>query len=163
MNNGQDVVYLQECVRLAEASVGSGGGPFAALIVYRGEVIARACNQVTHNCDPTAHAEVEAIRQAARQHGNPHLTGAVLYASCEPCPMCLAAILWAQIPRVRFAADHRQAHRAGFDDTRIALNLYGQATPASLEADWLDLRHHPIPEASAPFDAWLAKADRTPY
>ncbi|MFN3579944.1 MAG: nucleoside deaminase [Pseudomonas sp.] len=163
MHNSKDEVYLQECVNLATASVATGGGPFAAIVVRAGQVVARACNQVAHQCDPTAHAEVEAIRLAARELATPHLTESTLYASCEPCPMCLAAILWAQIPRVRFAADHRQAQRAGFDDTRIAMNLYGQVRPASLETDWLDLQHVPIADAAAPFDAWLAKADRIPY
>ena len=161
MGNLQDTTFLADAINLAVESVDSGGGPFGAVIVCAGEVIARASNRVTLHHDASAHAEVEAIRQAGARLGRPHLQDCVLYASCEPCPMCLAAALWAQIPRIVFAAPHAEAIRAGFADTDIALQLYGQARPVAPAAGLLT--HLSLPHASAPFDAWLAKVDRQTY
>jgi guanine deaminase len=161
MTNPQDTTYLADAINLAVDSVDSGGGPFGAVIVCAGEVVARASNRVTVHQDASAHAEVEAIRQAGARLGRPHLEDCVLYASCEPCPMCLAAALWAHIPRIVFAAPHAEAIRAGFADTDIALQLYGQARPVAPAAGLLT--HLPLPQASAPFDAWLAKTDRRAY
>lgn len=161
MSKLQDTSFLTDAINLAVESVQRGGGPFGAVIVCAGEVIARASNQVTVYNDASAHAEVEAIRQAGARLGRPHLQDCVLYASCEPCPMCLAAALWAHIPRIVFAAPHEQAIRAGFADTDIAMQLYGQARPVA-PAQGL-LTHLDLPQATSPFDAWLAKADRKAY
>lgn len=160
-NTQHDREFLQTCIDHAVASVAGGGGPFAAMIVRNGEVLGKAGNCVTLDNDPTAHAEVGAIRQAAARIGNPHLLDCVLYTSCEPCPMCLAASLWAHVPRIVYAAPHTEAVRAGFDDTAFALQLFGQVTPVALRAG--QLQRIALPGAGAPFDAWLAKADRQPY
>ncbi len=157
----RDHEFLQQCIDHAVASVAGGGGPFAAMIVRNGVVLGKAGNCVTLDNDPTAHAEVGAIRQAAARIGNPHLHDCVLYTSCEPCPMCLAASLWAHVPRIVYAAPHTEAVRAGFDDTAFALQLFGQVMPAALPTG--QLQHVAMPQSGAPFDAWLVKADRQPY
>lgn len=154
-----DTATLREAIALATASATAGGGPFGAVIVRHGEIISHGQNSVTHDSDPTAHAEINAIRAAARRLGRPHLDDCTLYASCEPCPMCLAASLWAHIPRIIYAASHEQASHAGFDDTPIARILYGQTMPAHRER----LLQIPMVESSQPFDAWLANPDRRPY
>src|SRR5579862_2012660 len=101
--------FLEQAIRLAVENVHRDGGPFAALVVKDGIVIATGCNQVTRSNDPTAHAEVVAIREACRVLGSFQLTGCDLYSSCEPCPMCLGAIFWARPERVFFAATHQDA------------------------------------------------------
>lgn len=161
MTQEQDAQFLEQCVERAVSSVATGGGPFAALVVRDGEILARADNRVTTINDPTAHAEVSAIREAARLSGQPHIPGCVLYSSCEPCPMCLAAAMWARISRVVYAAPHSEALRAGFADTSIAQRLYGRSRPASLEPGYL--QHCEVARAEEPFDAWLAKTDRVEY
>jgi guanine deaminase len=162
MSMEQDLRLLRQCVALATDNVACGGGPFAAMVVRDdGEILAQSGNCVTSQSDPTAHAEVQALRLAAATAGRPHLSDCTLYASCEPCPMCLAAAMWAHIPRIVHAATHEQAARAGFDDSVIARALYGQAAPVNMPTG--RLFHLPIPESAAPFDAWLAKADRVPY
>ncbi|MEW6765045.1 MAG: nucleoside deaminase [Pseudomonadota bacterium] len=159
MTPDKDAIYLREAIELASASVLAGGGPFGALVVRDGMIIGRGQNTVVRDSDPSAHAEVNAIRAAAHALGRPHLDECTLYASCEPCPMCLATSLWAHIPRIVYAASHDQATRAGFDDTPIAEALYGGAHPAACHR----LHHHPLPEATQPFDQWLNKQDRVHY
>ncbi|MEW6445388.1 MAG: nucleoside deaminase [Pseudomonadota bacterium] len=159
MTSDDDSHFLHEAIALAKSSVEQGGGPFGAIVTRDGEIIGRGHNSVISDSDPSAHAEVNAIRDAARRLGRPHLDDCVLYSSCEPCPMCLATSLWARIPRIVYAADHTQATRTGFDDTPIAMTLYGAPQPAHCER----LQHHPISESGEPFELWLAKADRTPY
>lgn len=161
MTQEQDSQFLEQCIDRAVASVATGGGPFAAAVVRDGRILAQADNRVTTINDPTAHAEVAAIREAGRLAGKPHLPDCVLYTSCEPCPMCLAAAMWARIPRVVYAAPHSEALRAGFADTAIAQRLYGQSRPASLEAGYL--QHCELPRAGEPFDAWLANTERVEY
>lgn len=153
--------YLRRCIELALQSVAAGGGPFAALIVQDGQIIAEACNQVVQTLDPTAHAEVQAIRMASQLQRQAHFPSATLYSSCEPCPMCLAAAQWARIPRIRFAADHQQAERGGFADTPIALKLYGQPRPVNIGSD--SLQQIETEGAGLPFDAWLALEGRFEY
>lgn len=150
--------FLQQAVDLAVANVAAGGGPFGALVVRDGEVLATGQNRVTRDLDPTAHAEVVAIRAACREIRDFSLAGCVLYTSCEPCPLCLASALWARLDRVAFAADRDDAARGGFDD-RAFYDLFD--TPRE---QW----ETPVGALSlagsfAPFDAWLAKADRTHY
>lgn len=155
---GADERHLADAVALAAGNVAEGGGPFGAIIVSDGVAIAQGTNRVTRDNDPTAHAEVVAIRAACRDLGTFSLAGATLYASCEPCPLCVAAALWARLDRVVFAADRDDAARGGFDD-RAFYELFSvdRATwPTAVEALALDAR-------LAPFDAWLARADRVPY
>lgn len=160
-SSAADYAFLLQAVQLAVDSVGNGGGPFGAVLVSQGEVIARATNQVMLKCDPTAHAEMQAIRLAAKAEASPHLPHTTLYASCEPCPMCLAAAHWAHIPRIIFAASQQMANRAGFADGAIAERLYGQARP--FRAEELGSSQINIKQAQAPFLAWLGKPDRQPY
>ncbi|TQV64468.1 MAG: nucleoside deaminase [Halothiobacillaceae bacterium] len=159
MNANEDVAFLRQAIELATASVMVGGGPFGAVVVCNGEVIGRGQNSVVRDSDPSAHAEVNAIRAAARALGRPHLDDCTLYTSCEPCPMCLATSLWARIPRIVYAATHGEATRAGFSDTHIAMALYGDPLPARCNR----LEHMDLPEAGAPFQAWQDKADKIPY
>ncbi len=109
--------YLKISAEEAEKGINNGhGGPFGAVIVKDGKIISRAHNEVLKRNDPTAHAEILAIRKAAEVLKTPHLKGTVLYSTCEPCPMCLAAILWARIDKVVFACDRKDAADIGFDD-----------------------------------------------
>jgi guanine deaminase len=108
--------HLAQAIELATNNVLNNGGPFGAIVVTADGQVYEGINRVTANNDPTAHAEVTAIRNACSQQGTFDLSGAVLYTSCEPCPMCLASALWARVDRVYFAADRHDAARAGFDD-----------------------------------------------
>jgi guanine deaminase len=110
---------MREAIHLAINNVAHGGGPFGCVIVKDGKVIARGVNRVTQTNDPTAHAEVVAIREACKALGDYQLTGCELYSSCEPCPMCLAAVYWSRPKRVYFAASKDDAAHAGFDDSLI--------------------------------------------
>jgi tRNA(Arg) A34 adenosine deaminase TadA len=150
--------FLEEAIRLATESVALGGGPFGCVIVKDGTVIARGTNAVTRDADPTAHAEVVAIRAACRALGTHQLGGCDLYASCEPCPMCLGAIYWARPRAVFFAATRHEAAAAGFDDDFIYREL---ALPP-------EARRRPFVQVSlstalAPFSAWSAAAHRREY
>src|SRR6266700_417290 len=111
--------FMKWAIALALGNIASGGGPFAALIVKEGRIIAEGTNRVTSTNDPTAHAEVVAIREACRVLADFQLTGCDLYTTCEPCPMCFGAIFWARPARVFFAATHDDAAAAGFDDSFI--------------------------------------------
>src|SRR5690242_917128 len=111
-----DLAWLDEAVRLAAENVTTGGGPFGAVIVRGDELNATGVNRVVPTLDPTAHAEVVAIREACQRIGDYRLTGCVLFSSCEPCPLCLSASLWARLDRVVFAADRNDAADAGFND-----------------------------------------------
>jgi tRNA(Arg) A34 adenosine deaminase TadA len=158
MSTTRERNWLDAAVDLAVDSVESGGGPFGAVVVRAGEIIATGTNQVTTSLDPTAHAEVVAIRAACRRLHDFRLTGCVLVSSCEPCPLCLAAALWARVDRVVYAADRDDAAAAGFDD-RAFYELFERPRDG-----W------PVPvvaastaTATAPFGAWLARADRVEY
>lgn len=153
-----DAAWLQQAVDLAVANVANGGGPFGALIVKGGGLVAVGQNRVTADLDPTAHAEVQAIRAAARALGSFSLAGCTLYTSCEPCPMCLASSLWARLDRIVFAADRHDAAAGGFDD-REFYELFARD-----RATWATaVQGLELPTATAPFEAWLAKPDRTDY
>lgn len=134
------------------------GGPFGAVIVRGDDVIATGCNQVTSWNDPTAHAEIVAIRRACEQLRDFQLAGCELYTTCEPCPMCLAAAYWARLDRVVYACDRSDAARAGFDDA----HLYGELSKPAAGRD-LPLHQCLREEALVAFEAWLARPDRTPY
>lgn len=116
--------FIDEAIKLAQQSVDSHqGGPFGAVIVKNGRIIGRGSNQVTHHHDPTAHAEIEAIRNACQHIQSHSLEGCTLYASSEPCPMCLSAIYWARIDSVFYANSYEQATQIGFDDQFIFKEL----------------------------------------
>jgi guanine deaminase len=119
MITDSDKKFLEMALNQADENIGSGGGPFGAIIVREGDVIAMSGNRVVAEADPTAHAEVLAIRRAAALLGTHILSDCVLYTSCEPCPMCLGAIYWAGIPRVVYAATRDDAAAAGFNDDLI--------------------------------------------
>src|SRR5579872_382408 len=115
-----DVLYLRQAIELAREGVEKGlGGPFGCVIVRDGEVVGKGCNGVTSSCDPTAHAEIVAIRDACRRLGDFQLADCVVYTTCEPCPMCLGALYWARPKRVVYAATRHEAADAGFDDDFI--------------------------------------------
>ncbi|GAA1099982.1 nucleoside deaminase [Nocardiopsis composta] len=151
--------WMQQAIAVATESAKSGGGPFGALIVKDGAVVATAHNQVTAENDPSAHAEVTAIRAACRALGTFSLEGCTLITSCEPCPMCLSTALWARVARVVFSADRDDAAVAGFDDRRF----YDLFEKKPQEAWPLDVVHLDLPNRTAPFDAWIAKSDRIDY
>lgn len=153
-----DVEWLAVAIDLATRNVREGGGPFGAVVVVDGVVVGTGQNRVTRDNDPTAHAEVVAIRAACAARGDFSLAGATLYASCEPCPLCMAAALVARVDRVVYAADRHDAARGGFDDLEI-FELFAR-DPST----WR-IRVDPItmPNGAQPFDTWLATADRVAY
>lgn len=154
-----DEFYLNRALALAAASVPRGeGGPFGAVVVREGEIIAEAWNQVVASRDPTAHAEVLAIRAACARIDHFHLNGCVLYASSEPCPLCLAAAYWARIARIVYANPRAAAAAAGFCDH----DLYEEFR-APPEARRLPVQHLALPDATAPFVAWTRCAQRKLY
>lgn len=150
---------MRQAIEMATENVRSGrGGPFAALIVKDARIIAAATNNVTATNDPTAHAEIVAIRKACAELGSFQLSGCDLYATCEPCPMCLGAIYWARPERVFFAATRTDAAQAGFDDELIYQQI---ATPPEQRSILFKslLRE----EALACFEAWRSTPNRIPY
>ena len=118
-----DKELMLRAIKLSEESVKNGGGPFGAVIARNCEIIAEASNCVTINCDPTAHAEVSAIRKAAEALKTFDLSGCAIYTSCEPCPMCLGAIYWAHLDKIYYANDRKDAAAIGFDDDFIYKEL----------------------------------------
>ncbi len=150
--------FLEVAVELARQNVLDGGGPFGAVVVEHGEVVARAGNRVTQDNDPTAHAEVLAIRAACALREDFQLRGMTLYSSCEPCPMCMATALWARVDRVLFAGDRHDAARGGFDDLAF-YELF--ATPRE---QWdTPVLQGRTEDPAAPFDEWLSNTHRTEY
>ena len=150
--------FMREAIKLSAESVRSGGGPFGAVIVRNGEIIARGENRVTVCNDPTAHAEVSAIREAAARLGTYDLSGCELYSSCEPCPMCLGAIYWARLDRLYYASTRADAANVGFDDAHIYEELPLEPSQRDLPTESL-LRE----EAQRVFEAWAEKADKKEY
>lgn len=150
--------FLKRAIELAARNVHQGGGPFAALVVRDGQVIAEGVNRVTSTNDPTAHAEVNAIRAACQALGHFQLEGCEIYSSCEPCPMCLGAIYWARPARVYFAATAEDAARAGFDDSYIYRQL---SVPCSERG--IPMTRVEVPGAGEPFEQWSGLAGRKPY
>jgi guanine deaminase len=151
--------FMQQVIREAVENVRSGrGGPFAAIVVKGGRAIATGTNSVTSTNDPTAHAEVAAIREACRVLGTFQLTGCEIYTSCEPCPMCLGAIYWARPDRVYFAATAGDAASAGFDDSFIYEELKQPHGRRKIPFEAM------LREAGLePFREWMRKADRIRY
>lgn len=134
------------------------GGPFGAVIVRNDAIIAEGVNRVTSALDPTAHAEIVAIRAACAALQQFHLQGCEIYTSCEPCPMCLSAIYWARLERIYFANTRQDAAEIGFDDAFLYAELARSDAERALPA-----RRLLAQEARGVFDAWLRKADKIPY
>lgn len=155
---GADEQWLQQAVDLAVANVGAGGGPFGAVVVLDGEPLATGQNRVTRDADPTAHAEIVAIRAACSARGDFALPGSVLYSSCEPCPMCVTAAMWARVDRIVYAANRADAAHGGFDDQDF-YELFGQDR-ATWPVGVVEIR---VPGTTAPFEAWIAEESRIPY
>jgi guanine deaminase len=150
---------MERAIQLSIESVQSGrGGPFGAVIVRDGKIIAEGSNEVTSTNDPTAHAEVLAIRQACEKLGAFELKGCELYTSCEPCPMCLGAIYWARLSRIYFASTAEDAAKAGFDDSFIYSELRQPYSGRRIPTVQM-MRE----EALAGFRAWTDRADKIPY
>jgi len=149
--------YLEQAVDLATENVGQGGGPFGAVVVTPDGRVHAGVNRVTRDNDPTAHAEVVAIRAAAAATADFDLTGSVLYASCEPCPMCLASALWARIGHVYFAADRHGAAAAGFDDA-LFYDYFSGSAP-----ELMPVTRDDIPTSDVPFQTWRAFDSRKEY
>lgn len=155
----QDEHFIREAIRAAADGMNSGqGGPFGCVIVRDGVIIGRGNNRVTSTNDPTAHAEVVAIRDACRQLGTFQLDGCVLYTSCEPCPMCLGAIYWARPTRVVYAATRHDAAYAGFSDEFIYTEFEKSLDVRTIPTEQL-LRE----EAMAVFEEWRGKPDKIVY
>ena len=154
-----DEAFMRRAVALSlENAQSARGGPFGAVVVRDGRVLGEGVNRVTDSADPTAHAEIVAIRAACRTLGTHNLSGATIYTSCEPCPMCLAAVLWARIDRMVYACSRDDAAAAGFDDAwfyrQVALPVDARALPAQrLLAE----------EGLMAFKAWIDNPDKVPY
>ena len=152
-------VFMREAAELAHENVITGhGGPFGAVIVRDGKVVGRGTNLVTSANDPTAHAEVNAIRNACRDLGTFTLAGCEIYTSCEPCPMCLAAIYWARIEKIFYANSRQDAARIGFDDDFLYREI-----PLSHDQRSMPIQPLRSDEAQATFELWTTKADKIPY
>lgn len=149
---------MRRAIELAVENVKNGGGPFGAVIARDGHIISTGVNRVTANNDPTAHAEVSAIRAACTKLGTFNLEGCVIYTSCEPCPMCLGAIYWAHIDKIYYGANQHDAAAINFDDSFIyrELELPMNKRRKSVE----NLLHN---EALAPFNLWREKEDKIEY
>ena len=155
----KDKIYLQEAVALARQGVENGlGGPFGCIVVKEGQVIGKGCNRVTSTNDPTAHAEVVAIRDACQFLGDYQLTDCDVYTSCEPCPMCLGALYWARPRRVIYASTRHEAADAGFDDAFIykEINLV-------IGERKIPFEHFSLTEAAALFGLWKEKGNKKLY
>ena len=149
---------MLEAIRLSENNVRNGGGPFGAVIAKDGEIVATGVNRVTADCDPTAHAEVNAIRAACARLGTFDLSGCELYSSCEPCPMCLGAIYWAHLDKLYYGNDKKDAAGIGFDDAFIYRELDLKPEDRALKSERL------LPDkAIEAFRQWADNADKVEY
>ena len=151
--------FLRRAIALATENVRSGnGGPFGAVVVRDGRIAGEGANSVTATFDPTAHAEVNAIRAACRELGTFNLAGCVLYTSCEPCPMCLAACYWARLDAIWYGCSAADAARAGFDDAFLYAEFQKDRASRTLPEEQMLAE-----EAQAGFDAWIASPMKIPY
>ena len=156
---GADDHFLARAVELAARGSAAGdGGPFGAIIVRGGEIVAEGWNRVVAGNDPTAHAEIAAIRAACSALGSFHLPGCTLYASSEPCPMCLSAAYWARIPRIVFANSRADAAAIGFCDDELYCEI-GRPFPERS----IVMEHRPLPGSLDPLRRWAADPGRIPY
>ena len=151
--------FMRRAIALSDDAVTANqGGPFGAVVVKDGAIVAEGSNRVTSANDPTGHAEIVAIREACRKLGTFSLAGCEIFTSCEPCPMCLAAIYWARLERIHFANTRVDAAAVGFDDEFLYREL---ATPVADRK--VPMRRLLDDEAKAVFQAWDAKPDKVPY
>jgi len=151
--------FLQQAVDLAVENAKSGqGGPYGAIIVKDNRLIAASGNKVTSTIDPTAHAEVMAIRLACKELNDFQLPGCILYSSCEPCPMCLGAIYWVRLAKVYFACSRHDAAAANFDDSFI----YDEISVLPHQRR-IAMLHLSLPDAMQPFNIWAEKIDKVLY
>ncbi len=150
--------FMREAIRLSIQNVNENGGPFGAVIVKNGEIIATGVNRVTSNNDPTAHAEVNAIREASKKLGTFDLQGCEIYSSCEPCPMCLGAIYWARLDKLYFANTKQDAKEIDFDDSFIYEEL-----ELSIENRKIPTTQILREEALEAFNSWRDKTDKIEY
>ena len=154
----EDEKFMQQAIDLSIENVANDGGPFGAVIVRDGEVIATGTNRVTATCDPTAHAEVSAIRAACAKLGDFKLAGCTIYSSCEPCPMCLSALYWAGVERIFYGNTKEDAKAVNFDDSfiydQIALDYSERSIPC------INIMRE---QALAGFKAWSDKEDKILY
>ena len=150
--------FMREAIRLSVENVKNGGGPFGAVIVKDGEIIATGVNRVTANHDPTAHAEVSAIREACHKLDTFDLSGCEIYTSCEPCPMCLGAIYWAHLDKIYYGNNKNDASAAGFDDSFIYKEL--ALAPGERKKRMENLL---ADEAIKAFELWRDTDDKTEY
>lgn len=158
-DNMYNVDFMKEAIRLANECFETGeGGPFGAVVVKDGEIVGRGRNMVTAHNDPTAHAEVQAIRDACQNMGTFQLTGCELYASSEPCPMCLGAIYWARPDRIYYGAPCEVAADAGFDDTFIYEELN-----KPVEEYTIPTEQHDADLAALTFERWKKFEGRVEY
>ena len=158
MSSDREVRFMRRAIEIAARNAEVGGGPFGAVVVRGDEVVAEGVNLVTSNHDPTAHAEIVAIRRACEALGSFQLTGCEIYASCEPCPMCLGAIYWARPDRVYFAASRSDAAAAGFDDDLIYSEV--ARPPVDRVIPTIALLRE---EGQGPLRIWNGNPNRTPY
>ena len=149
---------MRRAIRLSDESVERGGGPFGAVIARDGEIVAEGSNSVTLNCDPTAHAEVTAIRNATKKLGTFDLSGCEIFTSCEPCPMCLGAIYWAHLDKIYYANNRKDAAKIGFDDDFIYQEI--ELKPEDRQKKSVKLLRK---EALEVFKKWQSKEDKTEY
>ena len=154
----KDRKFMQQAIDLSVENVKNGGGPFGAVIVRGDEVIATGVNNVVPHCDPTAHAEVSAIRRACQKVNNFKLEGCSIYTSCEPCPMCLSAIYWAGIERIYYGNIKQDAEEINFSDKFIYEEIERPVSERHIPATMM-MRD----EAQKAFEAWKNKEDKTEY
>ena len=154
----QDKCFMRQAIDLSIENVANGGGPFGAVIVRDGEVVATGVNRVTANNDPTAHAEVSAIRAACQKEGSFKLEGCSIYTSCEPCPMCLSAIYWAGLSRICFANTKQDAEDIHFGDKFIYDEIERPVSERAIPTESF-MRE----EALQAFRAWEEKTDKIKY
>jgi guanine deaminase len=151
--------FLRQAIELAVDNVKTGmGGPYGAIIVQNNQLLSASANKVTSTLDPTAHAEIMAIRMACIKLNNFQLKGCTLYTSCEPCPMCLGAIYWARLERVYFACSREEAAAANFDDSFIYDEI---AIPPSKRS--IPMEQVVLPNGSQPFEIWKDWIGKVPY
>ncbi len=153
-----DISFLSRAIEIAAKGLGNGGGPFGAVITKNGEIVSECYNRVVLDNDPTAHAEILAIREAARNTGSFDLNECTLYTTCEPCPMCLGAIYWAGIRKVVYASDRNDAEKAGFSDKLIYDEI--RLDPSSRRIKFVRMTDTGAEEL---FRKWEALDNKTPY
>ena len=153
-----DIRFLEMAGELAEKNIDNGGGPFGAVIVRNGEVVATGVNRVTADNDPTAHAEVNAIRQACQRESTFNLKGCVIYSSCEPCPMCLSALYWAGVSRLYYGCTQEDAETVNFSDRFIYRELEKPKCDRMIPCIKMDSTR-----TIKVFEKWADKADKIEY